>query len=71
MSESVFPPAAEAAARAHVSSLDQYRELYDRSINDPEGFWTEHAQRLHWVEQWHTLRAVSYTHLTLPTTERV
>ena len=60
MSESVFLPTAEAAAGAHVSSLDQYRELYDRSINDPEGFWTEHAERLHWFEPWHTLREWDY-----------
>ena len=60
MSESVFPPSTEAVTGAHVSSLDQYRELYGRSINDPEGFWTEHAQRLHWVEPWHTLREWDY-----------
>jgi acetyl-CoA synthetase len=51
----VYPPAASASANAHVSSLEQYRELYDRSINDPDGFWTEHAERLHWIEKWHTL----------------
>ena len=60
MSKSVFPPTSEAVAGAHVSSLDQYRELYDRSINDPEGFWGEHAQRLHWFEPWHTVREWDY-----------
>ena len=34
--------------------------VVDRSINDPEGFWTEHAQRLHWFELWHTLREWDY-----------
>ena len=34
--------------------------MYDRSINDPEGFWTEHAERLHWFEPWHTLREWDY-----------
>ena len=33
-----YPPSAEASANAHISSLEQYRELYERSINDPEGF---------------------------------
>ncbi|MFP6902252.1 MAG: AMP-binding protein, partial [Verrucomicrobiia bacterium] len=56
MSDSIFPPTAAASEGAHVSSLEQYRELYDRSINDPEGFWTEHAERLHWAEKWDTLR---------------
>ena len=55
-----YPPSAEASANAHISSLEQYRELYDRSINDPEGFWTEHAERLHWFEKWNTLREWDY-----------
>ena len=33
-------------ARAHVNSLDQYRELYERSLRDPDGFWSEVAERL-------------------------
>ena len=57
----VFPTSAEASANAHVSSLEQYREIYDRSINDPDGFWTEHAERLHWNEKWHTLRESDYS----------
>jgi len=60
MSDLTFPPSAAASANAHVASLDQYRELYDRSINDPEGFWTEHAERLHWFDKWHTLREWDY-----------
>ena len=55
-----YPPSAEASANAHISSLEQYRELYERSINDPEGFWTEHAERLHWFKKWNTLREWDY-----------
>ena len=32
----VFPPPAEFAAAAHVGSMERYRELYRRSIDDPE-----------------------------------
>ena len=42
----VYPPTAETSANAHISSLEEYRELYNRSINDPEGFWTEQALSL-------------------------
>ena len=56
----VYPPTAKASANAHISSLEQYHELYDRSINDPVGFWTEHAERLHWNEKWHTLCESDY-----------
>jgi propionyl-CoA synthetase len=29
-----------------------YQEAFDRSINDPEGFWGEAAQGIHWVKKW-------------------
>jgi acetyl-CoA synthetase len=36
------------AQRAHVKSLAQYERLYRRSLDDPQGFWMEQAQRLEW-----------------------
>ena len=49
MSESrTFPPPADLAAKAHISSLEQYQEMYDRSVNDPDGFWLEQAETLDW-----------------------
>ena len=56
----VYPPTAKATANAHISSLEQYHELYNRSINDPDGFWTEQAERLDWIEKWHTLCESDY-----------
>ncbi len=41
-----FPPPADLAAQAHVKSPEQYQELYDRSISDPEGFWLEQAEEM-------------------------
>ena len=29
-----------------------YRTLYERSIKDPEGFWGEQAEKLHWHRRW-------------------
>jgi acetyl-CoA synthetase len=34
--------------RAHVKSLADYERLYRRSLEDPDGFWMEQAQRLEW-----------------------
>ncbi|MGC9394227.1 MAG: acetate--CoA ligase [Anaerolineae bacterium] len=34
-----FPPPAEFSAKAHVKSLEQYQEMYEESITDPDGFW--------------------------------
>lgn len=61
MIDKIFAPTAAASENAHISSLEQYRELYDRSINDPEGFWVEHAERLHWAEKWDALREWDFT----------
>ncbi|MGH9590699.1 MAG: acetyl-coenzyme A synthetase N-terminal domain-containing protein, partial [Terracidiphilus sp.] len=43
----VFPPPQEFSRKAHIRSMEQYDELYKRSIDDPEGFWAEAARELH------------------------
>jgi acetyl-CoA synthetase len=45
-----FPPSPEVVARAHLNA-EQYRELYDRSVNDPDGFWLEQARTLDWIKE--------------------
>ncbi len=50
-----FPPPAEFAAQAHISSLEQYQDIYQRSISDPEGFWAEIAENHHWFKRWETV----------------
>lgn len=44
----LFDPPAEFATNARVDSKEAYEALYRRSIDDPEGFWSEQAQELHW-----------------------
>ncbi len=34
----VFPPSKEFSAKAHIKSLDEYKKLYKRSVDDPDGF---------------------------------
>jgi len=51
----IFNPAAEFTANAHIKSKEQYQEMYDRSINDPDGFWAEQAERLTWFKKWDTV----------------
>ncbi|MDY7010269.1 MAG: acetate--CoA ligase [Planctomycetota bacterium] len=46
-----FPPPAGVSAKAHIKSLQQYQEMYDRSISDPDGFWLEQAKLLHWFKE--------------------
>ena len=53
MSEAkVYPVPAEVAAHAWINN-DQYLEMYQRSVDDPEGFWAEQAQQfLSWYKPW-------------------
>ncbi len=48
----VFPVPEEFARQAHIKSLAEYEELYQRSIADPETYWASVAKELHWFEPW-------------------
>ena len=48
----VFPPSKEFSAKAHIKSLEEYKGIYERSIQDPDGFWEEQAQNLEWFKKW-------------------
>jgi acetyl-CoA synthetase len=52
----VFKPADGFVQQALIPSLDQYRELYQQSIQDPEGFWSQQAtELLVWRKKWDTV----------------
>ncbi len=55
-----FPVPAELRARAHVSSMEQYQRMYDRSINDPDTFWLEQAKLLTWFKEPTTAREFTW-----------
>ena len=49
----VFKPASTFSKRAHISSLAQYRKLYQQSIKSPEKFWARMAkEELIWFKPW-------------------
>ena len=49
----VFPPSKEFSAKAHIKSLAEYETMYKRSVEDPEGFWGEMAEKnLTWFKKW-------------------
>jgi acetyl-CoA synthetase len=55
-----FPPPAEIAADAHVKSFDEYQQMYDRSINDPDGFWGDIAAQFTWETKWNKVRDYTF-----------
>jgi acetyl-CoA synthetase len=38
--------------KAHIETIEEYRALYERSIKDPERFWSELADHLDWYKKW-------------------
>jgi acetyl-CoA synthetase len=48
----VFKPSKKISQSAYIKSLEEYREIYQRSIDDPEAFWGELAEQLDWYKKW-------------------
>jgi len=47
----IYPPD-ELAKNAYVKSMTEYKEIYQKSVDDPEGFWAEKAEQLDWFKKW-------------------
>lgn len=57
----VFYPPEELSKQAYVKSLDEYKEIYKRSVEDPEGFWAEQAEQLlTWYKKWDKVLEYSF-----------
>jgi len=56
----LIPPPPAFAAKAHVGSIEQYQKMYDRSIKDPDGFWSEIASTFTWNRKWDRVRDYSF-----------
>ncbi|MBW2305520.1 MAG: acetate--CoA ligase [Deltaproteobacteria bacterium] len=47
-----FDPPQWFRERAYINSMEQYRAMHKRSIEEPEKFWAEMAEDLHWFKKW-------------------
>ena len=47
-----YEPPSEAKNNAHIGSMEDYKRLYEHSINNPEDFWAEQAERITWFKKW-------------------
>ena len=52
MSIKIFKPNPEFTKNAWISSEEQYNNIYNESIQDPDTFWAKIAERLHWNKKW-------------------
>jgi acetyl-CoA synthetase len=55
----IYPVPAEIAANALVTEA-QYKEMYEKSVTDPVGFWGEHGKRIDWIKPYTQVKDVSF-----------
>jgi len=60
MSDHSIFPVLDAVAKAALIDSATYQEMYQRSVEDPEGFWREQGQRIDWIKPYTKIRDVSY-----------
>ncbi len=41
--------------KLQIGSLEEYRQVYQRSVDDPAGFWGEVAKHYHWYKPWESV----------------
>jgi acetyl-CoA synthetase len=51
----IFNPSEAFSAKSHIKSLEEYEAIHKRSIEDPEGWWSEQASTLTWQKPWDTV----------------
>jgi acetyl-CoA synthetase len=48
--ERLFPPSQQFSAKARISSVEQYEQMWNEAAGDLEGFWGKLACELHWFK---------------------
>ena len=48
----IFKPDNTAKSNAHIGSIEEYKKKYKHSIDNPEEFWAEQAERISWFKKW-------------------
>ncbi len=59
MSDKIYPVSAEWSQRAFVNEA-KYKEMYERSVKDPDGFWGEQGKRIDWIKPYTKVKNTSY-----------
>jgi acetyl-CoA synthetase len=59
MSDKIYDVPADWRKRAYADET-KYKEMYARSVKDPNGFWGEQAKRLDWIKPFSKVKNTSY-----------
>jgi len=61
MSEFKFHAPDTFRENAWIKSMDEYKAMYKRSIENTDEFWTEMAEQFHWEKKWDKVRDYNYS----------
>ena len=61
MSENTNFPVTEHWSKKSWINKSKYKEMYDKSINDPETFWKENGKCIDWIVPYTKIRNTNYT----------
>ncbi|MGD9973004.1 MAG: acetate--CoA ligase [Desulfatirhabdiaceae bacterium] len=48
----IYPPPEAFQKNAGIRSLEEYRAMYQQSIEHPKAFWSQQAEELNWFRKW-------------------
>jgi len=56
----VFPVPEHFKAKAHVKSMEEYKKMWEQSVNQPEEFWGKIAEEFWWAKKWDKVYDASF-----------
>ena len=59
MSEKIYPVSAQWAQGAFINEA-KYKDMYARSVSDPDGFWGEQGKRIDWMTPYTKVKNTSF-----------
>ncbi len=61
MSNKIYPVPEAMRGKAHINSMEEYKRMYEESINDPDKFWANIAEEFTWFKKWDSVRQYDFT----------
>ncbi len=60
MVDKIYNPPSRIQEGAWVKNMEDYRKMYEKSVEDPEDFWDEQAENFVWYKKWEKVRDFNY-----------
>ena len=58
--DKTYFPSSKWLKNSHINSIEQYKKMYEKSIDNPNEFWASVADRIHWYKRFDKVSDVNY-----------